>query len=203
MPVQGLGGRMNCDGTTTRSASSGIHTSTPGLAQVISWCPTSSLRAISSSVLSPMGIITRGAPTTVAPSVGRSNVAASARLHAASIANPGSHRLHCLIFLLKKPVVLPMPTACHRLAFHLKNLSCTALALLLLLITVGGVLAATVPPANPTTELTTTTSGHSTWLLIDSASATLSLMRGNKVLARYDDVAFGRLGTKPVHYKGA
>ena len=27
-------------------------------------------------------------------------------------------------------------------------------------------------------------------------------MRGNKVLARYDDVAFGRLGTKPVHYKG-
>lgn len=96
-----------------------------------------------------------------------------------------------------------MPTACCRLAFHLKNLCCHTLALLLLLMTFGGARAETVPSATPNaTQVVASTADHHTWLLIDSATATLSLMRGDKVLARYGDVAFGRLGTKPVHYKG-
>lgn len=41
-----------------------------------------------------------------------------------------------------------------------------------------------------------------TWLLIDYATATLSVMKGDVAIARFDDVAFGRLGTKPVHYQG-
>ena len=40
------------------------------------------------------------------------------------------------------------------------------------------------------------------WLLIDATTATLSVMRGSAVVKRFDDVAFGRLGTKPVHYLG-
>lgn len=96
-----------------------------------------------------------------------------------------------------------MPTARCRLAFQLKSLRCHALTLLLLLMTFGAAHAETVPPATPTaTQVAASATDHHTWLLIDSATATLSLMRGSKVLARYDDVAFGRLGTKPVHYKG-
>lgn len=43
---------------------------------------------------------------------------------------------------------------------------------------------------------------HESWLLIDSATATLSVMRGTQVIRRFDDVAFGRLGTQPVHFQG-
>lgn len=48
----------------------------------------------------------------------------------------------------------------------------------------------------------TVRSAGETWLLIDAASATLDVMRGEHRLVRFGDVAFGRLGTKPVHYKG-
>lgn len=41
---------------------------------------------------------------------------------------------------------------------------------------------------------------NETWLLIDSKSATLSVMRGNAIVQRFSDVAFGTLGTKPVHF---
>src|SRR3990167_4303174 len=41
---------------------------------------------------------------------------------------------------------------------------------------------------------------NESWLLVDYATATLSVMRGNTAIATFDDVAFGRLGTKPVHY---
>lgn len=44
--------------------------------------------------------------------------------------------------------------------------------------------------------------GDDTWLLIDAASASLRVMQGERVLERFDDVAFGRLGTQPVHYRG-
>jgi hypothetical protein len=38
------------------------------------------------------------------------------------------------------------------------------------------------------------------WLLIDSKTSTLSVMRGNKIVQHFADVAFGRLGTKPLHF---
>ena len=38
------------------------------------------------------------------------------------------------------------------------------------------------------------------WLLIDSKTSTLSVMRGNKVVQHFGGVAFGRLGTKPLHF---
>lgn len=41
---------------------------------------------------------------------------------------------------------------------------------------------------------------NESWLLVDYATATLSVMRGDTAIATFDDVAFGRLGTKPVHY---
>lgn len=41
---------------------------------------------------------------------------------------------------------------------------------------------------------------NETWLLIDSKTSTLSVMRGNKVVQQFTDVAFGRLGTKPLHF---
>lgn len=46
------------------------------------------------------------------------------------------------------------------------------------------------------------TASNDTWLLIDYATATLSVMKGDVAIKRFDDVAFGRLGTKPVHYQG-
>lgn len=41
---------------------------------------------------------------------------------------------------------------------------------------------------------------NETWLLIDSNTARLSVMRGNNVVQHFDNVAFGTLGTKPVHF---
>lgn len=40
------------------------------------------------------------------------------------------------------------------------------------------------------------------WLLVDSASATLRVMRGEREEARFEDIALGRRGIKPVHYRG-
>jgi hypothetical protein len=61
--------------------------------------------------------------------------------------------------------------------------------LLLLLAMLCRVAPASAAPANDT------------WLLIDYATATISVMKGDVAIARFDDAAFGRLGTKPVHYK--
>lgn len=41
---------------------------------------------------------------------------------------------------------------------------------------------------------------NETWLLIDSNAARLSVMRGNKVVQHFGNIAFGTLGTKPVHF---
>lgn len=41
---------------------------------------------------------------------------------------------------------------------------------------------------------------NETWLLIDSKTATLSVMRGNAIVQRFSDVAFGTLGAKPLHF---
>lgn len=65
--------------------------------------------------------------------------------------------------------------------------------LLALLLTFTGPLAAAPATHNDPRD---------TWLLIDAATATLSVMRGDTVIRQFDDVAFGRLGTKPVHYQG-
>ena len=40
------------------------------------------------------------------------------------------------------------------------------------------------------------------WLLIDPEAAELKVMQGDKVLARFGDIAMGRRGAKPVHYVG-
>lgn len=65
---------------------------------------------------------------------------------------------------------------------------------LLLLVICGPLLTATAVAAPQVAA--------KSWLLIDSTTATLSVMRGDQTLARYGDVAFGRLGTKPVHFQG-
>lgn len=57
-------------------------------------------------------------------------------------------------------------------------------------------------PAAPALHNATPQYRNESWLLIDSTTATLSVMRGDTTLATFDDVAFGRLGTKPVHYQG-
>lgn len=41
---------------------------------------------------------------------------------------------------------------------------------------------------------------NETWLLIDSNTATLSVMRGNKEVQHFGNLAFGTLGAKPLHY---
>jgi murein L,D-transpeptidase YafK len=43
---------------------------------------------------------------------------------------------------------------------------------------------------------------NESWILIDSERATLSLMHGDQPTLQYHDVAFGRLGTKPLHFAG-
>lgn len=40
------------------------------------------------------------------------------------------------------------------------------------------------------------------WLLIQTDTATLSVMQGNRVITRFRDIALGRRGPKPVHYAG-
>lgn len=40
------------------------------------------------------------------------------------------------------------------------------------------------------------------WLLIDAGSATLKVMHGAQVVQRFDDIAVGRLGVKPLHFAG-
>lgn len=41
------------------------------------------------------------------------------------------------------------------------------------------------------------------WLLVDTTARTLSVMRGETTVeARFDYIALGRLGPKPVHYRG-
>ncbi len=40
------------------------------------------------------------------------------------------------------------------------------------------------------------------WLRVDATARTLSVMRGQNVEVRFDDISLGRLGPKPVHYRG-
>ena len=40
------------------------------------------------------------------------------------------------------------------------------------------------------------------WLLVDAAERTLSVMHGQQVRVRFDNISLGRLGPKPVHYRG-
>lgn len=40
------------------------------------------------------------------------------------------------------------------------------------------------------------------WLLVDATNATLSVMRGETVEARFNGISLGRRGPKPVHYAG-
>lgn len=40
------------------------------------------------------------------------------------------------------------------------------------------------------------------WLLVDTGARTLSVLRGQRVEARFDEISYGRRGPKPVHYLG-
>lgn len=39
------------------------------------------------------------------------------------------------------------------------------------------------------------------WLLIDGTKATLDVMRDGRSVAHFDNIAFGRRGTQPIHFK--
>jgi len=40
------------------------------------------------------------------------------------------------------------------------------------------------------------------WILVDATTATLEVMQGDKVKARFTDIAFGKVGPRPIHLQG-